>query len=62
MKHIRFRNEELSLLVIEVLITLPFLRLQYTRKASRPCLGWGDVINKNLKEMGASWEDAKREA
>ena len=33
-----------------------------TRKAGRPCLGWKDVIKKDLKEMGTSWEDVKREA
>ena len=27
-----------------------------TRKEGRPCLGWEDVINKDLKEMGTSWE------
>ena len=32
-----------------------------TRKAGRPCLGWEDVINKNLKLMGTSWEGVKRE-
>ena len=32
-----------------------------TRKAGRPCLGWEDVINKYVKEMGASWEGVKRE-
>ena len=32
------------------------------RKAGRPCLGWEDVINKNLKEMGTSLERVKREA
>ena len=26
-----------------------------TQKAGRPCLGWEDVINKDLKEMGTSW-------
>ena len=30
-----------------------------TRKAGRPCLGWEDVINKDLKEMGTSWEGVK---
>ena len=25
-------------------------------KADRPRLGWEDVINKDLNEMGASWE------
>ena len=33
-----------------------------TRKADRPCLGREDVINKDLKEMGTSWEGVKREA
>ena len=33
-----------------------------TQKAGRPCLGWEDVINKDLKEMGTSWEGVKREA
>ena len=33
-----------------------------TRKARRPCLGWEDVINKDLKKMGTSWEGVKREA
>ena len=33
-----------------------------TRKAGCPCLGWEDVINKDLKEMGTSWEGVKREA
>ena len=32
-----------------------------TRKAGRPCLGWEDVINKDLKEMGTSWEGVKWE-
>ena len=32
-----------------------------TRKAGRPRLGREDVINKDLKEMGASCEGAKRE-
>ena len=32
------------------------------RKSGRPCLGWEDVINKDLKEMGTSWEGVKREA
>ena len=26
------------------------------RKAGRPQLGWEDVIQKDLKEMGTSWE------
>ena len=33
-----------------------------TQKAGRLCLGWKDVINKDLKEMGTSWEGVKREA
>ena len=33
-----------------------------TRKAGRPRLGWEDVIDKYLKEMGTSWEGVKREA
>ena len=33
-----------------------------TRKAGRPCLGWEEVINKDLKDMGTSWEGVKREA
>ena len=33
-----------------------------TRKAGRSRLGWEDVINKDLKEMGTSWEGVKREA
>ena len=33
-----------------------------TRKASRPRLRWEGVINKDLKEMGTSWEGVKREA
>ena len=33
-----------------------------TWKAGHPCLGWEDVINKDLKEMGTSWEGIKREA
>ena len=33
-----------------------------TRKAGRPFLGWEDVISKDLKEMGTSWEGVKREA
>jgi hypothetical protein len=32
------------------------------RKAGRPRLGWEDVIKKDLKEMGTSWADVKREA
>ena len=33
-----------------------------TRKAGRPRLGLEDIINKDLKEMGTSWEGVKREA
>ena len=33
-----------------------------TRKAGRPRLSWEDVINKDLNEMGTSWEGVKREA
>ena len=32
------------------------------RKAGRPRLEWEDVINKDLKEMGTSWEGVMREA
>jgi hypothetical protein len=32
------------------------------RKAGRLRLGWEDVIKKDLREMGTSWEDVKREA
>ena len=32
------------------------------RKAGRPRLGWEDVIKKDLKEMGTSWKDIKRES
>ncbi|XP_065568986.1 uncharacterized protein LOC136032640 [Artemia franciscana] len=32
------------------------------RKAGRPLLGWEDVIKKNIKEMGTSWEGVKRKA
>ena len=32
------------------------------RKAGRPRLGWEDVINKDLKGMGTSWEGVKRQA
>jgi hypothetical protein len=32
------------------------------RKASRPRLGWEDVIKKDLKEMETLWEGVKREA
>ena len=31
------------------------------RKVDRPRLGWEDVINKDLKEMGTFWEVVKRE-
>jgi hypothetical protein len=31
-------------------------------KAGCPCLGWEDVIKKDLKENGTSWEGIKREA
>ena len=33
-----------------------------TRKVGRPRLGWEDVINKDLKEVGISWEGVKRKA
>ena len=33
-----------------------------TKKAGRPRLGWEDVMNKDLKEKGTSWEGVKREA
>ena len=33
-----------------------------TKKAGCPCLGWEDVINKDLKEIGTSKEGVKREA
>ena len=33
-----------------------------TQKAGRTCLRWEDVINKDLKEMGTSWEGVKKEA
>ena len=32
-----------------------------TQKAGHHCLGWEDVINTDLKEMGTSWEGVKRE-
>ena len=32
------------------------------QKAGCPCHGWEGVINKDLKEMGTSWEGVKREA
>ena len=31
------------------------------QKAGHPYLGWEDVINKDLKEIGTSCEDIKRE-
>ena len=31
------------------------------RKGGRPRLGWEDVIKKNSKEMGTSWDGVKRE-
>jgi len=31
-------------------------------KAGRPRLDWENVKNKDLKEMGTSWEGVKREA
>ena len=31
-------------------------------KAGRPCLGWEDVIKKDLNDMGASCEGVKRKA
>ena len=31
-------------------------------KAVRPCRGWENVIKKDLKKMGTSWEDVKRDA
>ena len=33
-----------------------------TRKAGRLCLGLEDAINKDLKEMGTSWESVKRDS
>ena len=33
-----------------------------TRKTGRPFLGVEDVMNKDLKEMGTTWEGVKREA
>ena len=33
-----------------------------TRKAGRPRLGWEDIINKDSKEMGTSWEGVKKVA
>jgi len=33
-----------------------------TWKADCPCLGWEDAINKDLKEMGTSWEGVKSKA
>jgi len=32
------------------------------QKTGRPRLGWEDVINKDLNELGTSWEGVKREA
>ena len=32
------------------------------QKEGGPCLGWEDVIKKDLKEMGTFWEGVKREA
>ena len=32
------------------------------QKAGRPRLGWEDVIKKDLKEMGTSWEGINRVA
>ena len=32
------------------------------RKAGLSCLGWENVINKDLKEIGTSWQGVKREA
>ena len=32
------------------------------RRACHPQLGWEDVIKKDLKEMGTSWEGVKKEA
>ena len=32
------------------------------QKADRPCLGWDDVIKKDLKEVGTFWRSVKREA
>ena len=31
------------------------------RRTGRSHLGWEDVIKKDLKEMGTSWEGVKRE-
>ena len=33
-----------------------------TRKACRPRLGWETFTNKDLKEIGTSWEGVKRDA
>ena len=33
-----------------------------TGKAGRPRQGWENVISKDLKEMGTSWDGVKREA
>ena len=32
------------------------------QKASRLWFGWEDLIRKDLREMGRSWEGSKREA
>ena len=32
------------------------------QKTGYPRLGWEDVIKKNLKEIGTSWEGVKRDA
>ena len=32
------------------------------RKGGRPQLGWEEVVMKDLREMGTSWEGVKREA
>ena len=32
------------------------------RKAACPWLGWEDIINKYLKEIGTTWEVVKRDA
>jgi hypothetical protein len=40
-----------------------FVQLSWAkRKADLPRLGWEDVIKKDLKEMGTSWESVKKEA
>ena len=33
----------------------------FSGKAGRPCPGWEDVINKDIKAMGTSWEGVERE-